>query len=249
MQGLRATIWVWLAVLVSCTSTPEYVGMTADEAFAYAQRKYDEGSYGDAIEALERIAASQADYPRMAEVRLLMADAYFADGDNLTAVSEYTRVMDRYRTAPQASDAALGVCRAYVELAPIPQRDQTFTEQALTACRTTSSDFAGTPQADSAAALAVDMLERLAERDFQIGESYFRLAFYDSARIYYEDVVERFPATAAAPRALLRLVELFTEIEYDDLAEQHRERLLSEYPDSPAARQLLSGGEARTSGR
>lgn len=234
--------------IVGCTSTPEYVGMSQEEGFAYAQRRYDDGEYKDAIEALEQITASFPDFERMPEVRLLMADAYFDDGDFLTAVSEYTRVLDRYVNTPQGPPAALGICKAYVELSPIPQRDQTFTEQALTACENTARDYPGTNQGDEAQALATDMFERLAERDFQIGESYFRLKFYDSARIYYEDVVAEYPTTPAAPRSLARLVELFTIIQYDDLAEQSRQRLLTEYPDSPSALQLKENGETRATG-
>lgn len=237
-----------LAGLIGCTSTPEYVGMTPQEGFAYAQRKFDEGDYKDAIEALEQIAASSPDFERMPEVRLLMADAFYRDGDFLTAVSEYTRVLDRYVNTPQGPAAGLGICRSYVELAPIPQRDQTFTEQALTACENTARDYPGTEHGTEAQALATDMFERLAERDFQIGESYFRLKFYDSARIYYEDVVAQYPTTPSAPRSLARLVELFTVIQYDDLAEESRQRLLTEYPDSPSALQLKESGETRATG-
>lgn len=222
--------------------------MTQEEGLAYAQRRFEEGDYREAIEALEQIAAGSPDFERMPEVRLLMADAFFQDGDHLTAASEYTRVLDRYVNTPQGPPAALGVCKAYVELAPIPQRDQTFTEQALTSCGNTGRNLVGTPEGTEAQALATDMLERLAEKDFQIGDSYFRLKFYDSARIYYEDVVAEYPETPAAPRSLARLVELFTRIEYDDLADENRQRLLTDYPDSPSAMQLREGGETRANG-
>lgn len=248
MGVLRRLIVVGMVGLASCTSTPEYVGMSQEEGFAYAQRKYEAGDYKDAVEALEQIAASFPDFERMPEVRLLMADAFFHDGDHLTAVSEYTRVLDRYVNTPQGPPAALGICKAYVQMSPIPQRDQTFTEQALTACENTARDYAGTNEGNEAQTLATDMFQRLAERDFQVGESYFRLKFYDSARIYYEDVVSEYPTTPAAPKSLARLVELFTIIEYDDLADENRQRLLIEYPDSPSALQLKENGETRATG-
>lgn len=239
---------ICLAAVAGCTSTPPYEGMTAEEAFAYSQRRFEEGEYGDAIEALERLTASGLTFDRMAEARLLLADAFFRDGQHLTAVSEYTRVLDRYAGSEVADDAALGVCRSYVELSPIPQRDQTYTEQALQACRNTASDYASSDIGDQARQLADLMFERLAEKDFEVAESYFRLGFYDSARIYYEDVVEKYPETPAAPRSLLRLVELFTRIEYDDLAEESRQRLLNDYPDSPSAQLVRERGQGRVTG-
>ena len=124
VEGMfRTLIVLCLATMVGCSSTPEYVGMTQEEGLAYAQRKFEAADHKEAIEALEQIAAGSPDFERMPEVRLLMADAFYHDGDYLTAVSEYTRVLDRYVNTPQGPLAALGVCKSYVGLAPIPQRD------------------------------------------------------------------------------------------------------------------------------
>ncbi|MEZ4415128.1 MAG: outer membrane protein assembly factor BamD [Gemmatimonadota bacterium] len=223
---------------MGCRSTPKFQGYTADELYAFGQRASEAGEWSEAVEALELLISFDPNYTRMGEARLLLADAYFQKEDYLTAASEYIRILSRYPGTELQPRAALGVCRAYVGLSPIPQRDQTHTIQALNSCRNTANDYPGREEGHFADSLAVDMAERLAEKGFQTGEFYFSRDFFDSARVYYEQVVGDWPSTSFAPRSLLRLYELFVEIGYDDLAEEARTRLLREYPESESARTL-----------
>ena len=63
----------------------------------------------------------------------------------------------------------------------------------------------------------------------------------EEAIVYFEDVLDSFPGTPAAPNALLHLYKCFTEIGWDDRAEEARDRLLERYPDSDAAREIVGG--------
>ena len=80
------------------------------------------------------------------EARLMLGDVYFDREDFLTARAEYQRFIDRYAGHPRSPDAALGVCRALAALAPQPQRDQTYTNEAITNCRNGSRSSSGTPR-------------------------------------------------------------------------------------------------------
>ena len=86
------------------------------------------------------------------------------------------------------------------------------------------------------------MRQRLAESEFGRADFYFRRQLYDSAIKYYEFVVRLYPETEWAPMALLGLYRSNQAIGYDDLAEEARERLLAQYPDSPAAAEVRTNG-------
>ena len=133
--------------------------------------------------------------------------------------------------------AALGICSCLVELSPDPQRDQGYTNEAMGICRNVVVDYAGTAQAKEAARKSNDMRLKLAEKEFQNADFYFRRKLYDSAIIYYEFVVRLYPETEWAPMALLQIFQSNKAIGYEDLAEDARKRLLELYPDSPAATQ------------
>jgi outer membrane protein assembly factor BamD (BamD/ComL family) len=82
------------------------------------------------------------------------------------------------------------------------------------------------------------MWHRLAAKTFQGGDWYQRRRAYDSALIYYEDVVRLYPRTSYAPRALRRMMEVYDALDYDEEMEETRARLLRLYPESPEARAL-----------
>ena len=231
------------ALVVGCGGGDPYQGMDADALFRMAEAEFAEEDYGNAIEVLERLLIDFTDYARLPDARLMLADAYFEEGDYLTARSEYQRFRDRYVAHPLAVVAALGECRSLASLAPHPQRDQTHTRDAITVCGNVTIDYADTPQASEARQLRDALRHTLAEKEFLNAEHYMRREQYDPAILYYQFVVDLYPETEFAPQALLGLYRANMEIGYDDLAEEARARLLREYPQSGAAVELEANGD------
>lgn len=228
--------------LQGCRSAPPYQGMTLSEVYDLAVEEYERGEYGEAIKALDRLFASFAGFEQAADARLLLGHAHFANGDYLSAQAEYTRFLDRHPVHPDAPEASLGICRSLAELSPIPQRDQTYTQDAQNVCRNVVLDYQGTPQAAEAAQIAERMRRKLAEKEYMNAQFYFNRQLYDSAITYYEFVVQGYGDTEWAPRALLGIYRANLAIGYDDLAEEARDQLLNRYPDSPAAREVSADG-------
>jgi len=231
--------------LVACGGgTNRYQGLTPDEIFQIATTEYEEGDYENAIEALDRLLLINSDWNRVPEARLMLGNAYFQREDYLTARAEYDRFLDRYSGHPAAPEAALGVCNSLARLAPSPQRDQSYTQDAITRCRNVVIDFAGTDQAAEAGTIANELRHTLAEKEFLNAEFYFRRDIYDAAIKYYEFVANLYPESEFAPRALLGVYLCNQAIGYDDLAEEARDRLLERYPESQAAAELRANGSS-----
>jgi outer membrane protein assembly factor BamD len=230
------------ATLAGCGSANPYQGMSEEQIFALARQKFEGGEWDDAIRAIERFFIMYGASDLGPQARLMQADAYFGKEDFLTARSEYQRFLDRYPGHESAPVAALGMCRSLSALSPVPQRDQGYTNEAITVCRNVLSDYAGTPQGRTAAEIANGMRTKLAEKEFLNADFYFRRELYDSAILYYEFVVSLFPETEYAPRALLGIYQSNKAIGYDDLAEDARERLIELYPDSQAAAEVRADG-------
>jgi outer membrane protein assembly factor BamD len=214
-----------------------YQGLAPEEILETARVEFAEGNHRNAISALDRLLEAHSSWERIPEARIMLADVYFDRGDFLTARSEYTRFVDRYPAHAQAANAALGICRSLSALAPVPQRDQTYTQQAITSCRNVVIDFSGQEQSASAAQIANELRHTLAEKEFLNAEFYFRRKLYDAAIKYYEFVTNLYPESEFAPPALLGLMRCNEAIGYDDLADEARDRLLERYPDSDAAAQ------------
>ena len=244
VTSMRSLLIVALFALAACGGNRDiYQGMDAPALFRLAQQEFEEGEHENAIRTLDRLILAYGEWERLPEARLLLAQTYGAQEEYLTAASEYRRFLDRYPGHRLAPEAALGRCRALAEMSPRPERDQTYTRDALTECANTAVDFAGTEQAAEAGRIAGEMRETLAQKDYLNGEFYLRREMYDSAIKYFEFVVQNHPNSDVAPRALLGIYKANTAIGYDDLAEDAAERLLAQYPDSPAAAELRTDGE------
>jgi len=238
----------WLGALalplIACGGGDPYQGLTADDLYRIGENELAEGDEENAVEALERLHVSFGDWPRIPEAGLLLARAHYENDDYLTARAEYRRFLDRFAAHPSAPDAAAGECRSLAALAPAPQRDQGYTEEALTVCGNVALDYAGTPQAQESETLRASLRHTMAEKEYLNANHYFRRRQYDSAVIYFQFVIDLYPETDLAPQALLGLYLSNQAIGYTDLAEEARTRLLEEYPDSPQAAEIRTTGSA-----
>lgn len=228
--------------LSGCASSSPFAGLTAGQLYDLGLAKYEEEDWSEAIRAFERLTLAFPTYDRIAEARIYLSRSFFEKEEYLSAASEYTRFLDRYPGHELAPQASLGTCLSYAELSPIPQRDQTYTHEAIDECLNVTTDYPGTPEAEQAMAVRAQMVEKLARKVWLGGDWYFRRKLYDSAIIYFQDVVETYPETDAAPEAWLRLYQSYEQIGYDDEAQQARDQLLQRYPDSQAARSLVGNG-------
>jgi len=238
----RFVLVAFAAAFAGCGSANPYQGMSDEQLFQLARQKYEDHDWDDAIRALDRFFVSFGASDHAPQARMMMADAYFGKGDFLTARSEYQRFIDRFPGDGAAPQAALGMCKSLAGLSPVPERDQGYTNEAITTCRNVVTDYAGTPQSQEAATIANDMRVKLAEKEYLNADFYYRRKLWDSAIKYFEFVVQLYPETEYAPKALLGIYESNKAIGYDDLAEDARSKLLEQYPDSPAASTVRADG-------
>ena len=242
----RNTVLALLALplvsLTGCGGSNPYQGMESAEVYAIGLERDEKGDWKNAIRVFDRYLITFANADRVADACLMMAESYYNQRDFLIACSEFQRFLDRHASHPEAPTAALGICRSLAALSPNPERDQSYTNDAIGICRNVVVDYAGTPQSMEAATLANDMRTKLAEKEFLNAEFYFRRKLFDSAIKYYEFVVQLYSETEYAPQALKGIYWSNLYIGYEDLAEEARQRLLEEYPDSPAAQELRTDG-------
>ena len=230
-----------LAFLGGCASTPKYQGLQSDELFEAGARGFDAGDWDKAVEVFERLLFADPTYARLVEARMYLARAYYNKGEFITSISEFTRILDRHPGHALAQQASLGICQSYVAQSPDVQRDQTFTAQAWNSCQNTLTDFRGTEVAGDAEALRDEMEAKLAEKIFLAGEFYFRRKLYHSGIIYFNDVLDQYPRGQWASQSLLRLFQSYLSLDWDVEAEEVRQRLLREFPDSDAAKEIGAG--------
>jgi len=225
----------------ACGGNVPYAGLTAEEVWALGLQAREQEEWQAAAEAFEFVVFAPG-FNRAAEARLLLAEVQYRDRRYIEARSEYQRVIDRWPADTVAVTAAFGVCRSLVGLSPMTQRDQSFTRQARLSCRQVAADLAGTVMGLEAGGLADEMQLKLAEQDYDTGLHYQKRRLFDSALLYFEQVVTEFSETEWAPWALYQMVDVFGRIGYLRDVQATRDLLLETYPDSEPAQLLLEDG-------
>jgi outer membrane protein assembly factor BamD len=237
-----ATIGFLLVLQGACSSAPPYQGLSTDQIFERGVAAFESGDWDESIRAFERLIFADPTYNRLAEARMHLAQSYFNKEEYITAIAEFTRILDRHPGHALAPEASLGICQSFAELSPIVERDQGYTLQAVTACENVVLDFGGQEVSLEAEDLRNQMVEKLATKEFNTGDHYYRRKYFDSGIIYFNRVLEEYPDSQIVARALLRLYQSYVEIGWETEAEETRDRLLAEFPESDAAKEIRANG-------
>lgn len=239
LNSMRRSAFLLFLVLAGCIQKPPNLALlTPDVLYGRAAAAYEARDYGDAIPLLDAFVQQHVADPRAPDARMMLGRAHMARREYITAATHFQRLVNDFPASPRQLDARFGICEAYNLLSPRPALDQEYTQTALLHCESISQYYPGTPQAAQAAALVDTLRLKLAQKVFQAGEYYFKRKAYDAAVVYFQEVVSEYPQTTVAPAALRQLVETYTLIGYVEEAQEAKDRLLKEYPDSPEAQAL-----------
>ncbi|MEX2582063.1 MAG: outer membrane protein assembly factor BamD, partial [Gemmatimonadota bacterium] len=182
--------------------------------------------------------------PRAPGARMMLAEAPMARREYAIAATHYQRMVIDFPSHPRALEARYRTCDAYHRLSPQPALDQEYTLSALLHCESVAGNFPGTEEAEQAQQRADELRLKLAQKVYDTGLFYFRRGAFDSAVVYFDAVLQQYPDSPLAPAALGQLVDAYTRIGYLEDAEEARERLLTEYPQSEEAQALRASAEA-----
>lgn len=239
MRAIRTlTTVVGAAAIVlsgACASGPSVGELGPNELFERGMTAYEDEDWQMAIRALDRLAMQYPTHPRVEEARFRLADAYFGNEEYVTAADEFVRFATDYSSSGLADDARFRTCRAYEELSPDVHLDQNYTHAAVEHCSALVSAYPGSEYSPRAREIVGELRDKLARKLYVNGDFYFERNAYDSAIVYFDQVVAQHPESSAAPEALLRLLETYTTLGYAEEAEEVRERLLNDYPESAQA--------------
>jgi outer membrane protein assembly factor BamD len=230
-----------LTVLLSAGcggKAPPLSEMQPDQLWLQGVAEYNDEDWDQAIRYFERYTLVGGTDPRVHQARYYIGEAHFEEGEYVTAAAEFARLASDLGRSDMADDARFMACRAYEELSPNPELDQEYTRAAIDHCSSLIEYFNDSDYAERARQIVDRMWSKLGEKVYDNGTWYLGRRAYDSAIIYFEDVVDSYPATEWAPKALVKLMQIYETLEYEEELEETRQRLLTEYPESAEARRL-----------
>ncbi|MGH7461402.1 MAG: outer membrane protein assembly factor BamD [Longimicrobiales bacterium] len=240
-----------LAILLLASAcagrSPNLENQTADQLFERGMTELRNRKWTQATEIFERFTLQFPTHPRVQEARFRLGEAFYGRKEFISSATEFNRLASDFPAGPWADDARFRVCESYARMSPKPVLDQLYTRAAYDHCISVEQQYPNSEFVARANELASQMLNRLAEKEFRRGDFYYKRKAYDSSITYFEATVRDYPRSTWAPRSLLRLFQAFTSIGYKEEAEAAKARLIKEYPNSEAAREVQGNAVAKAS--
>ncbi len=149
-----------------------------------------------------------SEYGQLAQYKAGLAHVALRDYE--AAVGAFEQVISRYPDSPLIDDARFQIAQASLKGTFRAGYDQSPTDLALRELDAFLREYPQSELSDEAARRLKELRERRAQHEYQVAQFYERRRHPESARIYYETIVDRYPQTARAPQAAARVEVLTT---------------------------------------
>ncbi len=210
---------------------------TSTALYEAGMDKYRRGKFGDAATAFERLTL---DLPTrdslLPRAHWYLGQARLKRQERLLAAQAFIRLTETTPDDTLADDALLMSGRAYGGMWKRPSLDPQYGLLAQTQYRLLIGAYPQSSLIDTASKELRRLDEMLAAKVYETGMHYTRRKAYDSAILYFKDVVKDFPESNRAREAMLRMVEIYRlpVMNYKDDAEEVCAALRATYPSHPS---------------
>jgi len=204
----------------------------ADKLYQAAMAEYKAGHWDNAIKAFEKLTLDlPARDPRLPLAFYYLAQSQEKNGENLLAAGTYNRLIDAFPQDSLVDDALYLSGRAYEREWRHPELDATYGKAAITAYESLLASYPDSPYATRTQKELTKLDEWLAEKDYNTGYLYLKRKAYDSAILYFKDVIRQHPKAKKTRNAYLRLLEAYRAIRYTEDARDLCDAMRKAYPN------------------
>ncbi|MDO8502903.1 MAG: outer membrane protein assembly factor BamD [Gemmatimonadaceae bacterium] len=223
-----------LALLAAMACRPAFNAggfASTDDLYQAAMKEYNAKRWENAVHAFERLTTELSPRdPRIATAYLYLGKSQQKQGDHLLAAKSYSRIYELLPQDTLADDALLASGLAYEDMWRKPVLDAEYGDNAMTQFQSLVALYPDSPLVPRANAQLVKLDEWFAEKDFLTGYHYLKRKAYDSAIIYFKDVIRLHPNAKKTREAYLRLHEAYKAINYKDDARDLCDTMRKTYP-------------------
>jgi outer membrane assembly lipoprotein YfiO len=155
----------------------------------------------DAITVYRMVVDNQPFTPEAAEAQYKIGLCHFTRKEYLEAAFEYRRVVEDYSSSEWVNAAQFGLAQTYYTMAQPADYDQTPSQLAIDNINTFLERYPADKRGEEMKTKKQEMHNEIAKQRLKAAQFYERRREFDSARLYYALVVEKYPDTPAAKDA------------------------------------------------
>jgi outer membrane protein assembly factor BamD len=205
----------------------------ADQAYAVAIKQLQDENYDHAVSDFDAVEETYPYSTWSKHAELLAGYAQYKEMDYDDAVTSLDRFIALHPADEESAYAYYLKSLCYYERIEDVSRDQTTTQETITALNDVIGRYPDSAYAQDALIKLRLANNRLAGHEMNIGLFYEKQHLYIAAIGRFQDVVTNYQTTTYAPEALERLVEVNLDLGLPDAAVRAASVLGYNYPGSP----------------
>ncbi len=239
-------IIILAAFSAACSSkTTIRPGDSLEVAFEKSMMVFEQGNYTQAARNFELVLSIGRGTDIARQAQFLLAESYFNSRQFVLSAAEYRRYYTNFPRSDRRMDAEFREALSYYRLSPRFKLDQQDTYRAIERFQLFIQRYPDTELASEAREYIAEMREKLAQKEFHAAELYLRLNRYRAAALYYDIVIDRFPETSWAEKALMRQILAYTLFAENSVEERQQERFEKAVASYQKYLQLFPRGQNR----
>jgi outer membrane protein assembly factor BamD len=214
---------------------------TNPDLFAASMAEYGKKHWDNSITGFERLTLDlTARDTLLPRAHWFLAMSHEQKGEHLLAATSFLRLAETFPDDSLADDALLAAGDSYASLWRDPGLDPTYGTMAQSEYRLLVSIYPDSPLRDRAQKAIALIDDKFATKDYETAMQYVRRRAFDSALIYFKDVVKNFPTSFLVRDALLRMLEVYRNpvMNYQEEAKETCVTLRTAYPGDPDVMKL-----------
>jgi outer membrane protein assembly factor BamD len=234
-SALRAALFA--ALMAACVPgfQPKQFHTNPD-LYAASLAQYNKKRWDNAILGFERLTLDlSARDTLLPRAHWFLAMSHEQKGEHLLAATSFLRLAETFPDDSLADDALLSAGDSYASLWRDPGLDPTYGTMSQSEYRLLVSIYPDSPLRERAQKAIAQIDDKFATKDYETALQYVRRRAFDSALIYFKDVVKNYPNSFRVRDALMRMVEVYRNpvMNYQDEAKETCITLRTAYAGDP----------------
>ena len=207
---------------------------TPASLFSASLAEFNNKKWNNAITGFERLTLDLAARDTLLPLaHWYLANAHEQRNEHILAATGFSRLAESFPDDSLADDALYQSGESYLGLWRRVDLDPQYGTLAQLQFRQLLGTYPDSPFAERAEKRLLEIDDMFAAKDYGIGVYYTKRRGFDSAILYFKDVVRDYPNTPHAKLALLRMVETYRrpQLNYKEEAAETCATLRAAYPD------------------
>ncbi|WP_290939904.1 outer membrane protein assembly factor BamD [Fibrobacter sp.] len=216
--------FLYMATMTGCSSTSNEKITHTDwckNRYENAEELFKAKKYGRTVEKLEEILSTCAGSGYMEQAQFLIAESHFNLEQWIEARGEYGSFIVNFPGSPFAETAEFRKAVSSYNMEYKIDRDESNTMTAMKDFERYLANHPSTPLRDSVNYYYNNLVDRVAEKEFQTGRLYLRMEKPQAAVIYFKEFLETYPKAKRRSEVLFLISDAYTDLDQFESARQY----------------------------